>query len=327
MDDRLFDDPFSDKFAAINNHSGYQFLQNFADALTKINESHNQTEARVTSDYLSMFVSFRTKWIDDQIYFALKNDKRDMRAGNTKGTIKQIVVLGCGCDTRSFRLDKLPKDLICYNIDCNDILLLRAKVFGKEYGMCPSIEIEADFSVSDNIWMENLIDAGFKVDKKVIWILEGFLEYLNEMNACLVLETIEKNSANHSWIIGECPNLINAESEEMHEAWMKLGANGVQCGWDLPLDSILNRFGFSGNVEVGILGCGDSNYYGRAPPAYVEYQLQNEPCLNDKIARILLWRGMKQNDSYSGLLQSAMDLVNNNNNCGNKAVDDVKDNN
>jgi O-methyltransferase involved in polyketide biosynthesis len=45
--------------------------------------------------------------------------------------------------------------------------------------------VQADLSLPT--WMEKLINEGFQVDKKTVWILEGLTGYLNEAGRVRVL--------------------------------------------------------------------------------------------------------------------------------------------
>merc|ERR1712228_69416 len=292
--DRLFCDEYAKIFASSNENAGKNFFSLFSDALTELNYK-NGINRKVTMYYLSMFVAFRTKWIDDSIYFALNTDKQRMRDNKTKGIIKQIVVLGAGCDTRSFRLSKLPKDSKIWYVDNGNVIKFRQSVFGSEMGLCPTIDIECDLHADykDNEWMDKLIDSGFDCNKKTIWICEEIVQYLEYKKTMKLLNCISMNSCNGSWLIGECPNVINVQNKDMHNIWVNLGGERVITGFDLPREDILNKFGFAECQEVNALGTLSSNYKDRAPESYVKHQTATNPKKGDKVTRILLFRGMK----------------------------------
>ena len=299
--DRLFSDEYSLKFTEMNNNYGYNFISSFANKLTELNLKNN-IKSEITINYLSMFVAFKTKWIDNSIYFALKTDKERMRQNLTKGTIKQIVVLGSQFDSRSFRLIKLPKDLKIYNIDTKNIITIRKKIFGDDYGVCKYVDIEYDDLFKENGNDNNkLIDLltknGFNKDKKTIFICEGILEYLVENDLFKLLNDVSSICCDGSWIIGEIPNKINISLKEMHDIWVNLGAQKVKTGIDLPKDEILDKYGFKQFQDVNILGTNDSNFNNRCPESYIKYQLTSEARQDDKITRIQLFRGMKSDDS------------------------------
>ncbi len=292
--DRLFLDEYADIFASANNNSGYNFISLFSDAVTQMNAANNITGG-VTVDYLAMFVAFRTKWIDDSIYYALNSDKRRMRDGLTKGTIKQIVIVGVGCDTRSFRLSKLPKDLQMYHIDKMDVIAFRKSVLKNDLGICQYVDIECDLAKDEaaETWMDKLCKAGFKPNRKCIWICEGVLEYIEHEKLESMLKVMSTNSFEGSWLIGEIPNVVNVELKAMHDVWVNLGGQRIVSGVDLPQFEILDRFGFTELQHVNTLGTFDSNYRNRAPPAYVQYETATKPMKGDKVTRIQLFRGMK----------------------------------
>ena len=216
--DRLFYDEYADKFASINNNSGYKFIESFAKKLTELNFA-NDVHNEITTSYLAMFVGFRTKWIDDSIYHCLQKDKERMRSGKTKGTIKQILVFGAGADTRPFRLTKLPKDLKIYNIDKIDMIKLRKRIFKNDFPNCKYIDIESE--LNDNKWIDKLIENGFNINKKSIIVCEGVLEYFPYDTMIKLLQDISSNvCCVGSWIIGEMPNGINISLKEMHDIWV-----------------------------------------------------------------------------------------------------------
>ena len=306
--DRLFLDEYSDRFASYNDNAGYKFISLFADALTEMNINNNIVGGEVTANYLSMFVAFRTKWIDDSIYFALDYDKKRTRLISSMNTninnkrnkierIKQIIVLGVGCDTRCFRLAKLKGDTKIYHIDKSDVIKFRKEIIKNEFGICPYIDIECD--LNDNKWIEKLIKSGYKTNKKSVWITEGILEYFNLNKFNEILSIIDKNTCNGSWLIGEIPNKINVSLKGTHDIWVKLGGARVLTGCDLPKNDILNKYGFTENQNVNILGVDESNYNNRSPKEYIKYQKMSKPVNGDKITRIQLYRGMKpyENDN------------------------------
>jgi len=268
--------------------------------LTQLNQE-NDIMGEVTVGYLAMFVAFRTKWIDDSIYFALQCDKKRMRSGKTKGTIKQIVILGVGCDTRSFRLSKLPKDLKIYHIDRTDVIHFRKIVLKNDMGICQYVDIEFDLNAEekekDELWTEKLTKSGFDFNKKCIWICEGILEYFEYSKVMELLECISSNSCDGSWLIGETPNVVNVQQKQMHDIWVNLGGQRAITGFDMPKQDILEKFGFKQFPHVSTLGTSDSNYNDRAPQSYVKYQTTSAPMKGDKITRIQLFRGMKGSET------------------------------
>mmetsp|Transcript_73784 Transcript_73784/g.117644 ORF Transcript_73784/g.117644 Transcript_73784/m.117644 type:complete len:466 (-) Transcript_73784:11-1408(-) len=301
--DRLFFDEYAHRFASWNSNAGYNFLQLFADALTQMNQANN-IMSEVTVDYLAMFIAFRTKWIDEQIYHALHTDKQRMREGKTKGTIKQMVILGCGCDTRAFRLSKLPKNIKVFNVDRCDVMQFRQQILGSDLGVCQSFDVEADLVDASKPWIKALQARGFQVDKKCIFVAEGIFEYLQSDDLHRLLATLRSCSCAGSWLIGEIPNVVNVQLKDMHDLWVNLGGQRVVTGMDLPKTQILDAFGWSACQKVNVLGIGESNFNERCPESYIQYQTRTEPKKNDRITRIQMFVGMKGEENGSGLLEN-----------------------
>lgn len=123
----------------------------------------------------------------------------------SKHNIDQLVLLGCGMDGRSFRLDCL-KQVNVYEIDKEEVLLAR-----NEFLVSNSIPMKArsrssisvdfmnDYDVSN--WSTKLLGSGYRPDKPSIWILEGFLMYLPQEIVSSILVEIHRISCLHSYII------------------------------------------------------------------------------------------------------------------------------
>lgn len=302
--DRLFTDPYADHFAKSGNNSGYTFMSMFADALTEQNKSKG-IMGEVTADYFSMFTAFRTRWIDDSIYAALQRDKQRMREGKTKGTIKQIVIVAVGCDTRCYRLSKLPPDCRLYHVDTEVAIRFRNKVVDNtDLGICPHIDVvipvQTEKGWGDGQWMDKLVASGFDAQRKSIWICEGILEHLESNALNGLMSTIRDNSVEGSWFIGEMPNVVNCGMKDMWDSWCDLGGKRAVSGVDLPKYDILDKYGFNAFQNINILGTAESNYHDRAPESYVKHQMSSKPMKGDKIARIQMFRGMKCSDADDG---------------------------
>jgi methyltransferase (TIGR00027 family) len=108
----------------------------------------------------------------------------------------QIVVLGCGLDTRAFRLD-LPAGARLFELDLPDVLAFKERVLssGRVESRCTRITVEVDLQEG---WSTELIAAGFESSARTAWIAEGLLPYLSDHDAERLLVTVGELSSTGS---------------------------------------------------------------------------------------------------------------------------------
>jgi len=90
-----------------------------------------------------------------------------------------VVNLGCGLDTRVFRINP-PSEVIWYDLDYPEVVELREKFFAKRTGY-----LMIASSVTNPEWLENL-----PIDRPVIVVAEGLLEYLAEEDVQTLLNRL-----------------------------------------------------------------------------------------------------------------------------------------
>ncbi|MCX5199908.1 SAM-dependent methyltransferase [Streptomyces sp. NBC_00237] len=126
-------------------------------------------------------VAVRTRFLDDVLTSAA-------RAGTT-----QMVLLACGMDARSFRLDWPPATTL-FEVDFADTLAYRAAVLvahGITAG-CRRTEVPTDLRED---WPTALCAAGFDPGLPTTWLMEGILYALTPVAADLLLGRVTANSA------------------------------------------------------------------------------------------------------------------------------------
>ena len=106
----------------------------------------------------------RTKYFDDLIENAVKRG------------IYQFVVLGCGLDSRPYRLSILPSHGLWFEIDYQSVLEYKQNILGPIKTLIPVIAIAADI-LKVNL-KEVLLSNGLNVKKPILFIIEGVLYYL-----------------------------------------------------------------------------------------------------------------------------------------------------
>jgi methyltransferase (TIGR00027 family) len=131
--------------------------------------------AEVTTNRLVNSVALRSHFIDSEIQ---------------NSDSPQAVCLGMGLDTRPWRL-RGPKSRMWFGIDMPETIdfmvegmSIAAPAVGSDVHL-----IAAD--LTENLWAEKLVDAGFNPQKPAIWILEGVTMYLTDsQNSELLRNTL-----------------------------------------------------------------------------------------------------------------------------------------
>jgi methyltransferase (TIGR00027 family) len=256
---RLLNDEFAAAFAG---DFGRKFIRDFADDL------------KVTPDYLSTFIAFLSKYIDDQLRSVLNGDAAP----------KQVVFLGADADTRAYRLIGLPDGLTFYYVDRAAVIKHRESVLASASTSSKVVNVAADLSTA--AWTEALSGAGFDKSASTVFVCEGKLAYLTLPQIEAAIGQVKSVAAEGSHFIGDLPNKKNVSLEALHIIWDKY-AEPVKTGVDEP-EELFGKFGFkAANIEI--LGAGVTNYNDRAPPHFAEHMAAEKRGKDDKIPRILVF--------------------------------------
>jgi len=110
----------------------------------------------------------RTAALDDLLMASL--DQQDT-------TIGQVVLLGCGLDTRAWRLPSLPQGLLWIDVDTGSTEALKTRVLAGQEPFCKRLFVQHDLSDTAQL-PTKLEEAGLQLDQPVVWLLEGLVGYL-----------------------------------------------------------------------------------------------------------------------------------------------------
>jgi methyltransferase (TIGR00027 family) len=158
--DRLVDDPWAAELAG---EDGRAWLQ-----------------ARTPDSVLPILL--RTRYYDDWLQGIVGAD-----------SLRQVVLLGAGLDTRAFRL-AWPDDTLIFELDHAPVLRHKDDVL-EAAGASPRCDrrtVEADLLGG---WDEALADAGFQADLPTAWLLEGLLFYIPSADVARILDDVTRLSA------------------------------------------------------------------------------------------------------------------------------------
>lgn len=200
--DALFLDPFAEKLA------GEEVV---AEVIPRLEADEKEGKP---------FTSIRTRFFDDFIT-------------NHSQTIRQVVLLGAGMDTRALRLAWEPGTHI-YEIDQSEILVYKESILKDVQSTCIRHLISAN--LKESVWPERLIEQGYQSSEPTIWLLEGLLYYLDEREVHHLLTTITDLSAKGSWLGGD---VINSVIMNGSDNWAKYW----QSSCDEP-ESFLATYGW-----------------------------------------------------------------------------------
>jgi methyltransferase (TIGR00027 family) len=128
------------------------------------------------------FISIRTRFLDDAIGDLLAD-----------GTVRQVVLLAAGMDTRAYRL-AWPEDVDLYEVDHGPLLAEKRRRLA-ELGARPAVrrhELPADLTQP---WLPALEEAGFDRSRPTLWIAEALTFFLTEAQAAALLRLLASASA------------------------------------------------------------------------------------------------------------------------------------
>jgi methyltransferase (TIGR00027 family) len=107
------------------------------------------------------------------------------------GEIKQLVLLGAGCDTRSYRM---PPEIRCFEVDTPQTQEVKRRMLHKAGLDSTRITfVSADFLKED--WFEKLVQAGFRPDLPSFFLWEGVTMYLDREAVESTLRKISRTAA------------------------------------------------------------------------------------------------------------------------------------
>jgi len=184
--DALFSDPFAEKLA------GKEAIEA---TIPRLEEYEKQGRP---------FTAVRTRFFDDFLNKYSQN-------------IRQIVLLGSGMDTRAFRLNWQPGTTV-YEIDKADVMHYKEYVLKGIIPNCNRHSICADFK--ESLWCQLLLEKGYQPSLPSIWLLEGFLYYLNQTHVDNLLTNLKNLSVAGSYFGADVMNtVVSNGSDEWAKYW------------------------------------------------------------------------------------------------------------
>lgn len=131
----------------------------------------------------------RTRYIDDYL-------KQCIADG-----IEQLVILGAGYDSRAYRFDGLKGKVRVFEVDHPDTQRAKIQKVKRIFGSLPSHVTYVGLDLDEKKLREGLLEAGYRTDKKTLFIWEGVTVYLTPEAVDKTLAFVAENSGKGSSII------------------------------------------------------------------------------------------------------------------------------
>jgi len=149
-------------------------------------------------------------------YVALRGRYLDEALADRNPSIRQVVLLGAGLDTRVFRLEAL-RGCHVLEIDQSAELFTHKRAVMKE--LQPELVAERHDCIVADLnafnWEESLLSSGFDPDVPTFWALEGLMMYLTRGSNVALLKTIDILSAPGSEVWGDMTGLALLKEGEV----------------------------------------------------------------------------------------------------------------
>ena len=128
----------------------------------------------------------------------------------------QVVLLGAGLDARAYRLD-LPQSLKFFELDKPNIIEYKNEILATSIPQCDRRTIATN--LGEATWVDRLVKQGFVQELPTVWILEGFLYYLEKARVLDLMGKVNRLSAVGSYL--GC-DLINTVVCNGSNEWAKM---------------------------------------------------------------------------------------------------------
>ena len=182
--DALFDDPYA---SILGEQAGIDFSLKMKGVLEQPPVSW--------AEYHIVWTAIRTRFIDDKIAAFVET---------CRGKPFQIVNLGCGLDTRPFRLPGLSQ-CIYYEIDMEEVIQCKQQTMIKAgaHALCPLICISVDLCAKKGTLGSTLMATGFRRNIPTFWCMEGLSMYLpQDVNESIFEEALSISGKGSQFLCG-----------------------------------------------------------------------------------------------------------------------------
>jgi methyltransferase (TIGR00027 family) len=167
--DRLFDDPYAERFV----------IAGARDTPVTGALAGESEQAREAWEFLSHHVAIRTRFFDDYL------------AAATAAGLRQVVLVAVGLDARGIRL-AWPEGVRVFELDQGPVLAFKERVLAGHRGPAPRTPVAVDLRED---WAAALVRAGFEPAQPAAWLVEGVLPALTDADSDRLLARLSELSA------------------------------------------------------------------------------------------------------------------------------------
>lgn len=180
-------------------------------------------------------IAVRTRWVDDRIAEAVSRG------------LRHIVLLGCGFDTRAWRL-AWPADTTVYELDRAGVLSAKSILLeGVAEPRVGRRAVEADVT---RHWERGLHAAGWRREP-TLWVVEGLLMYLDQDQVSTLLDRIGTESVSGSELVTDVVGQSLLDHPGLGPGLRELAAQGIawRFGTDQPAE-LLGARGWAAEITT-----------------------------------------------------------------------------
>jgi methyltransferase (TIGR00027 family) len=149
-------------------------------------------------------------------------------------SIDQLVILGAGFDTRSYRLPSVIR-VRCFEVDTPKTQAFKREMLKKaKVDTTRVMYVSADFQQED--WVEKLVKAGFKVEKPSFFLWESVTMYLDQKTVESTLRKIAA-MASGSGVAFDYFSAELIESRSLFMRYARVVINATGEPWRFGIDN------------------------------------------------------------------------------------------
>ena len=169
------------------------------------------------------------------------------------GTVEQVVIMGAGYDTRAYG-GLRGRSLGLFELDQSNVQDHKRETLKKagiDTGHMNFVSV--DFETES--FMQRLVESGFDVSKKTLFLWEGVTLYLSETDVRMTLRDIRDTVTAGSVILADvyAERLIDYGGKGWRKSTLDLTGENVKFGLNFTMnhDEVLSKFVQSESMDVG----------------------------------------------------------------------------
>ncbi|MBN1820206.1 MAG: SAM-dependent methyltransferase [Prolixibacteraceae bacterium] len=227
------------KFYKSDDYIAPRLVPGIASQMMQINFIRRIFTKKISPKGIYEYAIARTKYFDSIFSKSLRNE------------FEQILIFGAGFDSRGIRFFSDDSVIKVFELDAPITQNAKIRQLKKRNIKIPPniVFVPVDFNIEFS--KDKLIDYGFTINKKTVFILEGLLMYLTEQAVDLTFQMIDEFSATNSEIVFDFvySSVLKEEGKYFGEKEIYKYVSKVGEGWTFGLEKkqieqFLNKYHF-----------------------------------------------------------------------------------